>query len=54
MTGMLLCLNRDQRIIFILGEIFSVSDMVGSKIMSISRTNFRKNYPEPVKIFIIL
>ncbi|QOI52960.1 MULTISPECIES: RNA polymerase sigma factor [Leptospira] len=42
MTGMLLCLNRDQRIIFILGEIFSVSDMVGSKIMNISRTNFRK------------
>ncbi|XDD49965.1 RNA polymerase sigma factor [Leptospira sp. WS92.C1] len=42
MMGMLLCLNREQRIVFILGEIFSVSDAIGSELLKISRANFRK------------
>jgi RNA polymerase sigma factor (sigma-70 family) len=42
MYGMMLCLNREQRIIFILGALFGVSDKTGSKIMEISRENFRK------------
>jgi RNA polymerase sigma factor (sigma-70 family) len=42
LNGMLLCLNREQRVIFILGGIFGVSDAVGSEIMEISRDNFRK------------
>lgn len=42
MSGMLLCLNREQRLIFILGEIFKVSDTMGSELLEISRVNFRQ------------
>ncbi|EMJ97586.1 RNA polymerase sigma factor [Leptospira alstonii] len=42
MSGMLLCLSRDQRIVFILGEIFSVSDAIGAEVTGVSRANFRK------------
>jgi RNA polymerase sigma factor (sigma-70 family) len=42
MMGMLLCLNREQRLIFILGEIFGVSDTIGSEIIDISKANFRQ------------
>lgn len=41
-NGMLLCLNREQRVIFILGALFGVSDKTGSGIMEISRENFRQ------------
>lgn len=42
MTGMLLCLDCEQRLIFILGELFGVSDAVGSELLEISRANFRQ------------
>ncbi len=42
MMAMLLCLDRRQRLTFILGEIFGVSDRVGSEILETSRANFRK------------
>jgi RNA polymerase sigma factor (sigma-70 family) len=42
MSGMLLCLDREQRIIYILGVIFQVTDKVGAEIMDISRDNFRQ------------
>ncbi len=41
-TGMLLCLDRKQRLIFTLGEIFGASDSVGSEIMEMSADNFRQ------------
>lgn len=41
-TGMLLCLDRTQRLIFTLGEIFGASDRVGSEIMEMSVDNFRQ------------
>jgi RNA polymerase sigma factor (sigma-70 family) len=42
-TGMLLCLDRKQRLIFVLAEIFGVSDTVGSEILEISVDNFRQS-----------
>jgi|WetSurMetagenome_2_1015567.scaffolds.fasta_scaffold26230_2 RNA polymerase sigma factor (sigma-70 family) len=42
MNGMMLCLNREQRVIFVLGALFGVTDKVGSEIMEISRENFRQ------------
>ncbi len=42
MTGMLLCLDREQRLIFILGSVLGVTDRLGSEIMGISRANFRQ------------
>src|SRR3989442_5998985 len=41
-SGMLLCLDREQRLIYILGEIFEVTDAVGAELLEISRENFRQ------------
>lgn len=41
--GMLLCLDRRQRLVFTLGEIFGASDTVGSQIMEMSADNFRQS-----------
>jgi RNA polymerase sigma factor (sigma-70 family) len=41
-AGMLLCLDKRQRLVFILGAVFGVDDAVGSEILEISRENFRK------------
>src|SRR5437867_5656690 len=41
-SGMLLCLDREQRLIYILGEIFGVTDVVGGELLEISRENFRQ------------
>ncbi len=42
MSGMLLCLDREQRLVYILGVIFAVTDRVGSEILGINRDNFRQ------------
>ncbi|AUP79045.1 RNA polymerase sigma factor [Flavivirga eckloniae] len=41
MKGMLLCLDREQRMIYIIGELFEFTDAIGSEIMEISKENFR-------------
>src|SRR2546421_8937490 len=41
-SGMLLCLDREQRLIYILGEIFAVTDRVGGELLEMSRENFRQ------------
>ena len=41
-TGMLLCLDREQRLVYILGEIFEVTDGVGAELLEIRRENFRQ------------
>ena len=41
-SGMLLCLDREQRLIYVLGEIFEVTDAVGAELLEISRENFRQ------------
>ena len=41
-SGMLLCLDREQRLIYVLGEIFGVTDSVGAELLEISRDNFRQ------------
>ena len=41
-SGLLLCLDREQRVVYILGAIFGVSDAVGAELMEISRDNFRQ------------
>jgi RNA polymerase sigma factor (sigma-70 family) len=42
-TGMLLCLDRKQRLIFVLGEILGASDSVGSEILEMTADNFRQS-----------
>src|SRR5262245_24523001 len=41
-SGMLLCLDREQRLVYILGEIFGVTDVVGAELLEIRRENFRQ------------
>ena len=41
-TGVLLCLDREQRLIYILGDIFGVSDRLGAELLDVSRDNFRQ------------
>lgn len=42
MKGMLLCLTPEQRLIYVIGELFDVPDSIASEVMEISRANFRK------------
>lgn len=42
-TGMLLCLDRKQRLVFTLGEIFGASDTVGKEILEMSPDDFRQS-----------
>ncbi len=41
-AGMLLCLDREQRMIFILGAIFNIDHKLGAEILEITPDNFRQ------------
>lgn len=41
-TGMLLCLDRQQRLAFVLGDILEVSDVDGAAVLGTTRANFRQ------------
>jgi len=41
-AGMLLCLDREQRLVFILGEILGATDKVGGELLELSPANFRQ------------
>lgn len=41
MSGMLLCLNREQRLVYIIGEMFSGDHGIGSELLDMSKDNFR-------------
>lgn len=42
MSGMLLCLDREQRLIYILGEVFRIDHRLASEILEINPDNFRQ------------
>ena len=42
MMGTLLCLDGRQRLVFVLGEIFGVSDEVGGEVVGVTPINFRQ------------
>ncbi|NRA66094.1 MAG: RNA polymerase sigma factor [Pseudobacteriovorax sp.] len=42
MMGMLLCLDRQQRLVYVLGEILSIESKVAAEILEVSPENFRK------------
>ncbi|MGD1848717.1 MAG: RNA polymerase sigma factor [Salibacteraceae bacterium] len=41
MSGMLMCLDREQRLLYILGDTFGVDHNLGAEIFGISKQNFR-------------
>jgi len=42
MKAMLLCLTPEQRLVYVMGEMFEVPDSVASEVMDITKANFRK------------
>ncbi|MEL6918421.1 MAG: RNA polymerase sigma factor [Bacteroidota bacterium] len=40
-TGMLMCLNREQRLIYIIGDVFGADHRLGAELFNISPANFR-------------
>jgi RNA polymerase sigma factor (sigma-70 family) len=41
-TGMIMCLNREQRLLYIVGDLFEIDHRLGSEIFEITPANFRK------------
>jgi len=41
LSGMLMCLNREQRLVYIIGETFGVDHTIGAEIFNITKQNFR-------------
>ncbi|RDY60889.1 RNA polymerase sigma factor [Flagellimonas nanhaiensis] len=41
-AGMLLCLSREQRLLYILGAIFEIDHTLGAEIMNLSKDNYRQ------------
>ncbi len=42
LSGMLLCLTKEQRLIYIIGDIFAADHTIGAEIMDLNKDNFRK------------
>ena len=42
MSGMLMCLDREQRLIYVMGDIFKIDHKLGSEIFNISLDNYRQ------------
>lgn len=42
MAGMIMCLDREQRLIYIVGEVFEIDHNLGAEIFEISTDNFRQ------------
>jgi len=42
MLGMLMCLNRNERLAFLVGAVFAVTDAVGAELLQVSKASFRK------------
>jgi hypothetical protein len=40
--GMLLCLAREQRLVFILGEVLELPDTIGAEVLALTRDGFRQ------------
>lgn len=41
MSGMLMCLTREQRIMYLLGDVFNIDHNIGAEIFNISKENYR-------------
>ena len=42
LSGMLLCLSKEQRLVYIMGDIFDADHNIGSEIMGVSKDTYRK------------
>jgi RNA polymerase sigma factor (sigma-70 family) len=42
LSGMLLCLTKEQRMVYIIGDIFGADHTIGAEMMSVSKDTYRK------------
>ena len=42
MTGMLMCVPREDRLLYILGDLFDIDHNLGAELFDVSKANFRK------------
>ena len=42
MSGMLMCVSREDRLLYIVGDLFGIDHNLGAKIFELSKANFRK------------
>ncbi len=41
MSGMLMCLTREQRLIYILGDVFNIDHNIGAEVFGLTKQNYR-------------
>jgi len=41
MSGMLMCLTREQRLLYILGDVFKIDHTIGAEIFNLTKENYR-------------
>lgn len=51
MSGMLMCLTREQRLIYLVGHVFNVDHNIGSEVYGLSKDNYRKKLSRTKKEF---
>ncbi|KAA3630290.1 MAG: sigma-70 family RNA polymerase sigma factor [Bacteroidetes bacterium] len=51
MSGMLMCLTREQRLIYVLGDVFQIDHNIGAEIFKVSKENYRKKLSRTRKEF---
>ena len=51
MSGMLMCLTREQRLIYLVGHVFNIDHNTGSEIFGLSKDNYRKKLSRTRKEF---
>lgn len=42
MSGMLMCLTREQRLLYLLGDVFNIDHNIGAEIFGLSKDNYRQ------------
>lgn len=51
MTGMLMCMLREQRLIYLIGQVFNIDHNVGAEVFGLSKDNYRKKLSRARKDF---
>ena len=51
MSGMLMCLTREQRLLYVVGEVYQIDHNIGSEIFGLSKDNYRKKLSRTRKEF---
>lgn len=51
MSGMLMCLTREQRLLYLVGEVFKIDHNTGSEVFGLTKDNYRKKLSRTRKDF---